>query len=134
LGDAQLKAFIVGKAFWVRNHVTGEQFSTNYTADGDNVVFHVAPGAPIPSYVGNPIRDGYQGNTSPYKIEGGKVTVKVAQDAYSVTIYKLGDTYYGARSSEFGYVNHEIIPFPQMVVNPVTGALRQCPLNAITLN
>ena len=27
LGDAQLKALVVGKAFWVRNNVTGEQFS-----------------------------------------------------------------------------------------------------------
>ena len=41
LGDAQLKAFIVGKAFWVRNNVTGEQFSVSYTPDGDtNVMAH----------------------------------------------------------------------------------------------
>jgi hypothetical protein len=125
LGDAQLKALIVGKAFWVRNNVTGEQFSTNYTTDGDSIVFHVGPGATIPSYLGNPIRNGYQGVTTPYKIEGGKVITKVAQDPYSVTVYKLGDTYYGARSNEFGYANYEIIPFPQMVVNPVTGALNQ---------
>ena len=123
LGDAQLKALIVGKAFWVRNNVTGEQFSVYYTADGDSVAWHIGPGATIPSYVGNPMRNGYQGNTTPYKIEGGKVISKVAQDPYSVTIYKMGDTYYGARSNEFGYANYEIIPFPQFVVNPVTAAL-----------
>jgi hypothetical protein len=125
LGDAQLKAFIVGKAYWVRNNVTGEQFSVSYTPDGDMNVWHVGPAATIPSYVGNPIRNGYQGITTPYKIEGGKVITKVAQDPYSMTIYKLGDTYYGARSNEFGYANYEIIPYPQMVVNPVTGALNQ---------
>ncbi|HVP54821.1 MAG TPA: hypothetical protein VMU45_07480, partial [Candidatus Eisenbacteria bacterium] len=70
-----------------------------------------------------PMRNGYQGNTTSYKIEGGKVITKVAQDPYSVTIYKVGDTYYGARSNEFGYANYEIIPFPQFVVNPVTAAL-----------
>lgn len=125
LGDAQLKALIVGKAYWVRNNATGEQFSVSYSPDGDMNVWHVGPAATIPSYVGNPIRNGYQGITAPYKIEGGKVVTKVQQDPYSTTIYKLGDTYYGARSNEFGYANYEIIPYPQFVANPVTGALNQ---------
>jgi hypothetical protein len=25
-----------------------------------------------------------------------------------VTVYKLGDKYYGARSNEFGYANYEV--------------------------
>ena len=53
------------------------------------------------------------------------MVTKVAQDPYSVAIYKLGDTYYGARSSEFGYANYEIIPFPQFVQNPLTAMLDQ---------
>ena len=40
-----------------------------------------------------------------------------------MTIYKLGDTYYGARSNEFGYANYEIIPSPQFVLNPLTATL-----------
>jgi hypothetical protein len=125
LGDAQLKALIVGKAFWVRNNVTGEQFSNYYTPDGDTIVWHIGNSATIPSYVGNPRVNGYQGNTTPYKIDGGKVVTKVAQDPYSVTIYKLGDTYYGARSNEFGYANYEMIPSPQFVQNPLTAMLDQ---------
>jgi hypothetical protein len=53
------------------------------------------------------------------------LTIKVAQDPYSMTIYKLGDSYYGARSSEFGYANYEMIPSPQFVLNPMTAALNQ---------
>src|SRR6516165_4265678 len=34
LTDAQLKALLVGKAFWVRNDVTGDQFSVGYTTEG----------------------------------------------------------------------------------------------------
>ena len=41
LNDAQLKALIVGKAFWVQNNVTGEQFSPNFTAEGQTIVFRV---------------------------------------------------------------------------------------------
>ena len=93
--------------------------------DGDTNVWHLGINSSLPSYVGNPLRNGYEGATTPYKIEGGKVITKVAQDPYSVTIYKLGDTYYGARSSEFGYANYEIIPYPQFVQNPVTAALNQ---------
>jgi len=125
LGDAQLKALIVGKAFWVRNNVTGESFSVSYTPDGDTNAWHIGASSTLQSYVGNPVRNGYEGATTPYKIEGGKVVTKVAQDPYSVTVYKLGDTYYGARSNEFGYANYEIIPYPQFVQNPVSAMLNQ---------
>jgi hypothetical protein len=125
LGDAQLKALIAGKAFWVRNNVTGEQFSVSYTAEGESAVFHVGKSATTPSSVGNPVRDGYQGTTTPYKIEGGKVVTMISQDPVAVTIYKLGDIFYGARSNEFGYANYEMIPTPQIVVNPLTAMLNQ---------
>ena len=123
LGDAQLKAFIVGKAFWVRNNVTSDTFSVSYTTEGDSIAWHIGKYTTLPSYVGNPIRSGYEANTSPYKIEGGKLTIKVAQAPYSMTVYKLGDSYYGARSSEFGYANYEMIPSPQFVLNPLTATL-----------
>jgi hypothetical protein len=125
LSDAQLKALIVGKAFWVRNDVNGEQFSVSYTPDGDSNVWHLGSDSTLPSYVGNPSRNGYQGITAPYKIDGGKVVTKVQQDPYSVTIYKLGDTYYGARSNEFGYANYQMIPSPQFVLNPLTAVINQ---------
>ena len=41
LSDAQLKALIVGKAFWLRNNVTGEQFSQNFTTEGQMIVFRI---------------------------------------------------------------------------------------------
>jgi hypothetical protein len=52
--------------------------------------------------------------------EGSKLITYVSQDPYAVTFYKLGDTNYGARSNEFGYANYEIIPPPQIAVNPLT--------------
>ncbi len=109
----------------MRNNVTGEQFSVAYTAEGQSNVWHVGRSAATPSSVGNPVRDGYQGTTTPYKIENGKVVTTISQDPFAVTIYKLGDTYYGARSNEFGYANYEIIPTPQIVVNPLTAMLNQ---------
>ena len=125
LGDAQLKSLIVGKAFWVRNNVTGEEFSVNHTAEGYSTVFHVGKYANTPSSVGNPVQSGYLGTTTPYKIEGGKVVTPIFQDPFSVTMYKLGDTYYGARSNEFGYANYEIIPTPQIASNPLTAMINQ---------
>ncbi len=120
LNDAQLKDLIVGKAFWVKNDVTGEQASENFTSEGQTTIFHIGRYADLPSGYGNPIRDGYQATTTPYKIDGGKLVTWVSQDPYSYTVYKLGDTYYGARSNEFGYANYEIAPYPQFVVNPLT--------------
>ena len=101
----------------MRNNVTGEQFSADFTAEGQTNVCHVGN---VRHHAerrsATSMRDGYQGTTTPYKIEGGKVVTNVSQDPYAVTIYKLGDTYYGARSNEFGYANYEIIPAPQFVL------------------
>jgi hypothetical protein len=46
----------------------------------------------MPSSYGNVERAGYQGTTSPYKIEDGKLITFVSQDPYAFTFYKLGDT------------------------------------------
>jgi len=61
LNDAQLKALVVGKAFWVQNNVTGEQFSQNFTAEGQKIVFRVGWNAKVPSNVGDVEGDGYKG-------------------------------------------------------------------------
>jgi hypothetical protein len=105
--------------------VTGEQFSVGYTAEGQSNIWHIGRYSTPPSSYGNPLRDGYQGTTTPYKIENGKVVTTISQDPFAVTIYKLGDTYYGARSNEFGYANYEMIPTPQFVQNPLTAMLDQ---------
>ena len=120
LGDAQLKALLVGKSLWVRNNVTGEQANARFTAEGHSILYHVGKYANVPSGFGFAARDGYLGTTNPYKIEGGKLITFVSQEPYSYTLYKLGDTYYAARSNEFGYANYEIIPNPPIVVNPLT--------------
>jgi hypothetical protein len=127
LSDAQLKALIVGNAVWVRNNVTGDQSNAHFTAEGQTTVFHVGKYENVPSGFGFVGRDGYQGTTSPYKIEGGMLITFVSQEPYSYRLYKMGDTYYAARSNEFGYANYEIIPTPNppIVSNPLTAMLNQ---------
>ena len=125
LNDAQLKELIVGKAFWLRNNVTGEQFSQNFTADGSTIVFRVGFDADTPSGFGKLAQDGYEGTTGRYQIQGGKLITFVSQDPYAFTFYKLGDTVYAARSNEFGYANYEIIPAPQIAANPLTALSNQ---------
>ncbi len=125
LTDAQLKALIVGKAFWLRNNVTGEQFSQNFTTEGQTIVFRVGANATMPSAFGSVERDGYRGTTSAYRIEGGKLVIPVSQEPYAFTFYKLGDTYYAARSNEFGYANYEIIPAPLIAANPLIAVANQ---------
>src|SRR5262245_30866930 len=125
LSDAQLKALIVGKAFWLRNDVTGEQFSQSFTDEGQTTVYRVGTNDAVPSGYGNVERGGYHGTTTPYKIEGGKLVTLVSQAPYALTFYKLGDTYYAARSNEFGFANYEIVAAPQVAVNPLTDLANQ---------
>jgi hypothetical protein len=120
LADAELKALLVGKAFWFQNNVTGDQFSANFTKEGNMIVFHAGAYAILPSNVGGLVQSGYEGATAPYKIEGGKLVTLFQQDPYTMTFYRLGKMHYGARSNEFGYANYEIIPAPQIAANPLT--------------
>ena len=129
LSDADLKTLIVGKGHWLRNNVTGEQFWQSFTAEGQTNLFRIGTDATMPSGFGNVERDGYQGTTRPYKIEGGKLVTFVSQDPYALTFYKLGDTYYAARSNEFGFANYEIIPDPKFAMNPLTEVINQFSIN-----
>jgi hypothetical protein len=129
LGDAELKALIVGKAHWLRNNVTGEQFWQSFTAEGQTTLFRIGTNASVPSGFGNIERDGYQGTTSPYKIEDGKLITFVSQDPYALSFYKLGDTTYAARSNEFGFANYEIVPEPKFAINPLTEVINQFSIN-----
>jgi hypothetical protein len=129
LSDAELKALIVGKAHWLRNNVTTEQFWQSFTAEGQTTLFRIGTNASVPSGFGNVERDGYQGTTSPYKIEDGKLITFVSQDPYALTFYKLGDTTYAARSNEFGYANYEIVPDPKIAINPLTEVINQFSTN-----
>ncbi|HOM15137.1 MAG TPA: hypothetical protein PLB41_17690, partial [Rubrivivax sp.] len=121
----QLKALIVGKAFWLQNNVTGEQFSQNFTTEGNTIVFRVGANATTPSATGRQAQEGYEGATSRYQIQGGKLITWVAQEPYSLVFYKLGDTTYAARSNEFGYANYEIIAAPQFAQNPLNAMANQ---------
>jgi hypothetical protein len=120
LNDAQLKALLVGKAVWMRNTVTGEQFKVSYIANGQNNVWHLGTNATVPSDVGNLAQNGYQGVTVPYTVEGGKVVTTVSQEPYAVAVYNLRDKYYGSRSNEFGYANYEMLPKPPSFLHPLS--------------
>ena len=72
LGDAQLKALIVGKAFWVRNDATGEEFSVAYTTEGNSNIWHIGEYATIPSYVGNPLAMATKESPHPTRSKGAR--------------------------------------------------------------
>ena len=117
LTDDQLKALLVGKFIWVRNNVTGVQFKQYYTVEGKTIVYNIGREAVLPSEVGDVVGNGYLGMDSSYTIQNGKITTWLQQTPFEVTVYKVGDKYFGARSNEFGYANYEIIPPVVNLVN-----------------
>ena len=108
LDDAQLKQLVMGQTLEVRNTVTGQRFEILYGADGRRVIMG---------------RDGNPGSTgdflavselglsaasAAYEIRGGRIITMLAGTPFDVAVYKVGDKYVAARSSEFGYANYEI--------------------------
>jgi hypothetical protein len=68
--------------------------------------------AVLPSEVGNVYQTGYQGISSAYTIQNGKIVTTVADSPFEVTVYKVGDKHLAARSNEFGFANYEIMAQP----------------------
>jgi hypothetical protein len=66
----------------------------------------------LPSEVGNLVQTGYQGISTAYSIQNGKIVTTLPETPFEVAVYKVGDTYYGARSNEFGYSNYQMMPRP----------------------
>jgi hypothetical protein len=119
LTNAQLTALVVNKFVWVQNNVTGGRMKVIYNKEGQSLVINVGRNAQLPSEVGNVAQTAYSGMSSPYAIQNGKIITWLQQTPFEVTVYKLGDKYYGARSNEFGYANYEIIPPVLNLLEPV---------------
>jgi len=111
----------VNKFVWVQNNVTGGRMKIIYNKEGQTLVINVGRNALLPSEVGNVAQTAYSGMSSPYSIQNGKITTWLQQTPFEVTVYKLGDKYYGARSNEFGYANYQIIPPVLNLLEPVKG-------------
>ena len=109
LSDDELKALIVGKSIWVKNNVTGEPIKIRYDEGGSAVVLHVGRDMTLPSKTGEVVRASYQVAASPYSIKNGKIITELSGSPISMAVYKSGDTYYGARSNEFGHANYQIL-------------------------
>jgi Protein of unknown function (DUF3604) len=103
LDETQLKEFTLGKNLKARNTVTGENFDILYGVAGERVVTAVAPQAAFE--LGPPK---VTGSTATYVIRDGQLVTTINKSEFAVTVYKLGDKYYGARSNEFGYANYEV--------------------------
>jgi hypothetical protein len=150
LNDAQLKALLVGKSPFVENTITGDKYQVTYSALGTapsakpatpvepgyvtqqfapnqgQVQFnHVGRRFAEPSLTGDVAESSYLGASRAYYINNGKIVTALVGTPIEMSVYKLGDTYYGARSNEFGYANYQIIPQVAMLspLDPA-GALR----------
>jgi Protein of unknown function (DUF3604) len=87
----------------------GEPIKIRYDEDGTAVTVHVGRSATLPSLTGDLSRASYQTTASSYKVSDGKIVTELSGTPIGMAVYKLGDTYYGARSNEFGHANYELL-------------------------
>jgi hypothetical protein len=62
------------------------------------------------SLTGDTVDASYLGTSRTYNINKGKIVTELEGTPREITVYKMGNKYFGARSNEFGYANYEIIP------------------------
>jgi hypothetical protein len=112
LDDAQLKQLVVGQTLDVRNTVTGQRFEILYGADGRRVIMS-RDGKP--GEIGDLLAVSELGLSAPpaaYEIRDGRIITTIGGTPFDVMVYKVGDKYLAARSSEFGFANYEVQAVP----------------------
>jgi len=135
LNDAQLKALIVEKSIWLQNTVTGDKYMIIYGAlgkgpdakpltpsdpgyvtqrfpvnQGQFQIRYVGKKVAMQSLTGDTVEASYLGTSRTYNIVDGKIVTELVGTPIEISVYKLADKYFGARSNEFGYANFEIVP------------------------
>jgi hypothetical protein len=135
LDDAALRALIVQKTLWFENLVTGDKYEILYGTSGKDAstkpltptdpgyvtqqfapnqgqmqLRHVGKRSTLPSLTGDAAQSSYLATTRPYFINSGKIVSELVGTPIEITVYKMGDKYYGARSNEFGYANYQLTP------------------------
>jgi hypothetical protein len=103
LNKAQLSELLAGKSVWMRNMVTSGRYESVYENNG-HISMHVGKNA-IPETVAGKL-------SGTYSIQDGRVVSTIGDTPFGLTFYKVGVTYYAARSDEFGYANYQIMPKP----------------------
>jgi hypothetical protein len=135
LDDAALRTLVVEKSIWLENAVTGEKYMIVYGALGQGgaakgltpsdpgyVALRMPPGqgqlqvryvgrnVAMQSLTGDAFDASRLGLSRSYSIHDGKIITDLVGTPIEISVYKLGDQYFGARSNEFGYANYEMVP------------------------
>jgi hypothetical protein len=108
LDDTQLTQLVVGKTLTVRNTVTSQQFQISYGQSGRRLIRSVDGKQPEPGEMFDVTGAGALGSPAPYEIRGGRIITTIGETPFAVTVYKVDDKYWAARSNEFGYANYEL--------------------------
>jgi hypothetical protein len=148
LDAAALRTLIVDKTLWFENLVTGDKYEILYGASGKDAsakpaipaqpgyvteqlasnqgqiqLRHVGRRSTLPSLTGNAAQSSYIATSSPYFINNGKIVTELVGTPIEITVYKMDDKYFGARSNEFGYANYQLTP-PVAELAPLMGPLK----------
>lgn len=109
LSDLDLKRLIVGKTVTVRNTATGDQYEILYGTHGRRLIQAMNGVQPEHGELGDVLHSGELGSPNKYEIRpDGKLSTNLDGKDFTVSVYKKGGKYFGARSDEFGYANYEI--------------------------
>jgi Protein of unknown function (DUF3604) len=104
LSDAEIKTLVVGKTVIVHNTVTDKRYQILYGVQGQRLVTTVNGQPTDPADAA----ELYAAGEAQYTIANGRLTTEIEGTPFDVTVYRLGDRYYAARSNEFGYANYEV--------------------------
>ena len=115
LDDAQLKELVVGNTLAIRNTVTGQRFEITYDADGRRLITNLSTQTRDLDQVGDLL---FAAAKSPaeYAINNGRLATNIGETLFDLVVFKSGNKYIAARSSEFGYANYEVAEVPPRAV------------------
>jgi hypothetical protein len=107
LDDEELKELVIGKTLTVRNTVTGQRFEVSYNAEGQRTINHIDGHPRYLDQIGD-LLPGALKSSAHYQITNGRLATTIGATPFDLVVFKAGNKYVAARTSEFGYVNYQV--------------------------
>ena len=107
--NAEIKALIVGHIIVVRNTETLANYAARFDENGKRVMQRVSALKDGPKIIYQTLGDAKDANVASYEIKNNRLVTKFNDKTFEVKIFKVKDTYYGARSTDHGEVKWELV-------------------------
>jgi len=107
--DADIRQLVVGNIIVVRNTETLANFAARFDPNGKRILQQVSAQRDGPRIIYKTLGDAKDANIADYEIKNNRLITRFDDQVFEILIFKIKDKYFGARSTDNGELNWELV-------------------------